>query len=259
MTLRDRVVLITGASEGIGAACARAFRARGSRLALNARSAEKLSRVASDGDLILAEDVTESSTPRKLIDRTLASFGRLDVVVNNAGSGLYGPASGVSLTAANSVFALNFFAPLAIIQAAEPHMRAQRSGAIINIGSVAGEVVLPWMPLYCASKSALGVLSASLRTELKVHNIHVMHVCPGYVLTDFQAHSLGSPPQSVVEGKKIAITPNRCAQDILRGLDRGARTVVTPSWASLLIAAHRVAPALVQWQLNRMNAAGERP
>jgi short-subunit dehydrogenase len=258
-TFRDRVVLITGASEGIGAACARAFRARGARLALNSRSADKLSRVAASGELVLPFNISEDSAARKVIEGTLAKFGRIDIVVNNAGAGLYGPAAKTSLSDARSLFELNLFAPMALIQAVLPHMQAQRSGTIVNVGSVAGDVLLPWMPFYSASKSALAILSDSLRVELKTFNIHVMHVRPGYVLTGFQAHALGQAPGRVVDRKNLAITPERCAADILHGLERRARTVTTPRWTGLLIAANRFMPSIVQARMNRMSDAAEHP
>ena len=255
MKLRDRVVLITGASEGIGAACAQSFRIRGARLALNGRSREKLSQVAQPTDLVLPGDLTDASTPADVIDQTIAHFGRIDVLVNNAGSGMYGPAAEAPLATSRALFDLNFFAPLAAIHAAVPYMRAQGQGMIINVGSVAGEVTLPWMPIYSASKSALGALSASLRTELKPFNIHVLHVNPGYVRTGFQEHAIGTPPERVADGKKIAISPERCAEAIARGVETQAREVITPAWAHWLIRANRVFPAIVESRLRAMAGA----
>ena len=251
-------MLITGASEGIGAACVRAFRARGARLALNGRSAEKLARVAGPQDLILAADVTRPDAAQSLIDRTVAHFGRIDIVINNAGHGIYWPIAASPEREIRAMFDLNFFAPLAISQAVIPVMRKHGSGSIVNIGSIAGNVALPWMPLYSTSKSALAALTASLRMELAPDGIHVMLVCPGYVLTRFHENSFGMPPPpKVIAGKRFAITPEQCAHAVVSGLERRARIVVTPRWSWFLIALHHLVPRAVESHLMQLNHSSE--
>ena len=137
-------------------------------------------------------------------------------------------------------------------------MRERRSGSIVNIGSVAGHVALPWMPLYSASKSALAALTDGLRMELEADRLHVMLVSPGYVLTAFQKHAFGlAPPRRVVNAKSFAISPDRCARDIVRGLRGRARIVVTPRWGWFMIALHGLAPGRVEARLMRMNQPEE--
>ncbi len=251
-------MLITGASEGIGAACARALRAAGARLALNGRSREKLSSAAGLEDLILPGDLTGPGTPQALIDRTLARFGRLDILINNAGHGVYRAAASGPDPETRALFDLNFFAPLALAQAAIPVFRKQRSGMIVNVGSIAGDVPLPWMPLYSASKAALASLTRSLRTELAPDGIAVLLVSPGYVLTDFHQHSFGlPPPPRVVAGKRFAITPDQCAAAILAGISRRSRSVITPPWGSFFIALHRLFPTAVEAHLMQLNQSAE--
>jgi short-subunit dehydrogenase len=153
-----------------------------------------------------------------------------------------------------ALFELNFFAPLFLAQAAIPQMRKQRGGIIVNIGSIAGRVALPWMPLYSASKSALGALTEGLRMELAQDGIHAMLVCPGYIVTGFQDHAPGpQPPQKVVEGKRFAISPEQCAADIVRGIQRRARTVITPGWGRLMVGLHSIAPGMLEARLRRIN------
>lgn len=258
MRVAESVVLVTGASEGIGAACVRELRLRGARLSLNSRSEKKLARVAQPDDLITAADLTAPDTPRLLIQRTVERFGRVDVVINNAGHGIYWPVAASPEQETRALFDLNFFAPLALSQAVIPYMRRQRSGTIVNVGSIAGHVALPWMPLYSASKSALGALTESLRMELKCDGIHVMLVSPGYVLTDFQSHSLGlTPPAKVVDEKRFAISPAQCARDIVSGIERRARLVVTPRWGWFMIGMHRLMPRLVEAHLMQLNHSPE--
>ena len=249
MQLDGKVVLITGASEGIGAACAEVFRNRGCKLALVSRSEAKLRKIARPGDLIIPADVTNSGNRRDLVAATIERFGRIDVLINNAGAGLYAPAHLAPFSEARSLWELNFFAPLELIQLVAPHMKGQRSGAIVNVGSIAGKVTLPWFTLYSASKYALGSLTDGLRMELRSDGIQCMTVCPGYVQTNFQKNVLhGSPPEMVGAAKRWAITPAKCASDIAGGLERNARTVVTPAAGWLFVLAARLFPGIMDRQ-----------
>ena len=250
MRIDGKAVLITGASEGIGAACAAAFRKRGARLSLIARSAQKLRAVGGPDALITPGDLTVPEIRQAAVAATLDRFGSIDILVNNAGMGLYDPAWSAPLSDARSLFELNFFAPLALTQLVVPHMRARSSGVIVNVSSVAGKVTLPWLTLYSASKYALGSLTDGLRMELRKDGIHTMTVCPNYVKTKFQDHALGGqPPAGIARRKQFAITPERCADAIVRGVERGARTVMAPRYGWMFVLAERLFPSLVDAQL----------
>jgi short-subunit dehydrogenase len=253
MKIDGKVVLITGASQGIGAACAREFRSRGARLSLTARSEDKLKETADADAVVTAGDITNASVRNRVVERTVERFGRIDILINNAGIGLYAPAWKAPLDEAHAMFELNFFAPLAMIQLVTPHMRERRSGMIVNIGSIAGKVTLPWFTLYSATKFALGALTDGLRMELAGDGIRTMVVCPGYVKTDFQAHALvGQAPDRLLKGRKFAITPEQCAEAVARGVERDARTVVTPRSGWALIALQRLFPTLVERQMTKI-------
>jgi short-subunit dehydrogenase len=250
MQIDGKVVLITGASEGIGAACARAFQKRGARLSLIARSQEKLQAAGGPDALITAGDLMLPEVRQSAITRTMERFGTVDILVNNAGMGLYAPAWDTPLADARHLFELNFFAPLAMSQLVVPHMRKRREGMLVNISSVAGKVTLPWFTLYSASKFALGSLTDGLRMELARDGVRTMTVCPGYVQTDFQRHALGGgPPRKIARRKQSAITAEQCAEAIARGVERGARTVMAPKSGWLLALAERLFPSLVDAQL----------
>jgi len=149
---------------------------------------------------------------------------------------------------------LNFFSALALTQLVVPRMRARRSGMIVNVGSIAGKATLPWMTLYSVSKYALGAFTEGLRMELMRDGIRTLIVCPGYVKTGFQEHARGGqPPESVIRGKRFAITAAECAAAIRRGVERDARTVVAPRAAWLLVAAMRLFPAFVESRLASLN------
>ena len=200
--------------------------------------------------LVTAGDVTLPEARQAAVERTLDRFGAVDILINNAGMGLYAPAWDTPLEDARRLFELNFFAPLALTQLVAPHMRERRSGVIVNVSSVAGKVTLPWLTLYSASKYALCSLTDGLRMELKKDGIHTIGVCPGYVKTGFQDHALGGdPPAKIARSKQFAITPEQCAEAIARGVERGARTVMAPKTGWLLVLAERLFPSLVDAQL----------
>jgi short-subunit dehydrogenase len=253
MRIQGQVALITGASQGIGAACAKVLATRGARLALNARSREKLEEAMPPGALPVPGDLMKTDDRRSIVEKTVAHYGRIDILLNNAGIGLYAPAWRTDLQNARHMFELNFFAALEMTQLVVPLMRSQRSGMIVNVGSIAGKMTLPWFTLYSASKYAIGSLSDGLRMELKADGIHVMLVCPGYVKTGFQQHVLtGSTPPAIDRNRRFAITAERCAEDIAGGIERDARTVVTPRIGWALIALERLFPSIVDSRLERI-------
>lgn len=254
MTIAGKVVLITGASQGIGAACAAEFARAGARLSLAARNESALRLNAPAGALLTTGDLTDPAHRAGLVDRTIAQFGAIDVLINNAGAGLYGPSWQLPLDQTRAAFELNFFAPLALAQLAVPHMRARRSGMIVNVGSIAGKMTLPWMTIYSATKYALGAWTEGLRMELRRDGIRTMVVCPGYVRTAFQKNVIaGQPPQGIRNARNLAIDAAECARAIRRGVERNARTIVTPATGWLVIAAMRLLPGIVENQMAKIN------
>jgi short-subunit dehydrogenase len=195
----------------------------------------------------------ESSDRRRIAEGTLAHFGRIDVLINNAGVGLYAPAYEAPMDQVRAMFELNFFAALEMAQLAGVAMRERRSGTIVNVSSIAGLVTLPWFTLYSASKYAVCSLTDGLRMELRPFGIHAMAVCPGYVRTGFQAHVLaGHAPGGLASTRdRFAITAEQCAEAIARGVERNARTVVTPRVGWLMVAGARLLPWLVDAQMER--------
>jgi short-subunit dehydrogenase len=255
MQIENKVVLITGASEGIGAACVAEFRERGAHVSITARSEDKLRAVAGAEALITPGDITSPDTRRRIVEATIQRFGRVDILINNAGAGLYSPAWSAPEDKARALFELNLFAPLAMVQLVAPHMRRQRSGVIVNVGSIAGRMTLPWFTLYSVSKYAIGSLTDGLRMELKRDGVHAITVCPGYVDTRFQSNILGGRvPPGIARSRRFTITAGQCAKAIAQGVERNARTVVTPRSGWLLIALARIFPGVVNAQLEKIYA-----
>ena len=253
MKLDGKVVLITGASQGIGKACAAEFARAGARLSLSGRDEKRLHDAARDA-LITAGDITKEETRRLLVERTLERYGAIDVLINNAGVGSYLPSWDTPLEEARALMELNFFAVLGLTQMVAVHMRQRHSGMIVNVGSIAGKMTLPWMTLYSASKSAISTLTEGARMELLRDGVRTMLVCPGYVKTDFQQNVLaGKAPEKVVRGRRMAITAAECAAAIRRGVERDARTVMAPRGGWLLVAAMRLFPGVVERRMAQLN------
>jgi short-subunit dehydrogenase len=254
MRIDGKIVLITGASEGVGAACAKEFAASGAKLSLTARSEEGLRRAGGESALVTAGDLTDEETRRRVVERTIERFGAIDILINNAGVGIYQPSWEMPMAEARYLMELNFFAPLGMTQLVVPQMRARKTGMIVNVGSIGGKTVLPWMTIYSVTKYALGALTEGQRMELMRDGVRTMIVCPGYVKTGFQKNvRAGQTPQKVKDARRHAITPEECAEAIRRGVERDARTVVTPRSGWLLVLAMRLFPALVESRMAQIN------
>ncbi len=245
------VVIITGASDGIGAQLAAQLRRKGARLVLAARSEVKLRAVAGPDDLVVAGDLTVDAVREAVVGRAIARFGRLDALINNAGRGSYYSPSLAPLDDARSLFELNFFAPLHLSQLATPHLCLSK-GTLVNVGSIASQISLPWLPIYSASKFALASLTSTQRMELRRHGVNVMAVFPGYVDTQFQAHAAGSsPPAAVVKGKRFAVTAEQCAAAIIEGMEGRRQLVVTPKIGWPLVWLSRWFPGFIEKRMER--------
>jgi len=253
MQIGGSVVLVTGASEGIGAACAREFRRRGAKLARVARSDEKLRQVAAADDLVIVGDLTDEAVRRRAVAETEARFGRIDVLVNNAGVGLYAPAWQAPMDQVRRMYELNVFALLEMTQRVVPGMKARGTGTVVNVSSIGGKVPLAWFTAYSGTKFAVSAMTAGLRMELKQYGVHVMDVCPGYVKTGFQQNTLaGEAPAQLWRARRFSITAEECARALADGVERSKRTVVTPALGRLLMASLAVAPGMVEHFMERM-------
>jgi short-subunit dehydrogenase len=217
---------------------------------LAARSAEKLARAAGSDGLALPGDLLERAARERAVEATLSRFGRIDVLVNNAGVGLYAPSWKAPLDEVRRMFELNLFAAIEMAQLTAPGMMARREGTIVNVSSIAGKVPLPWFTLYSSTKFAVSALTEGLRMELRAHGVHCLLVCPGYVRTGFQQNALaGTPPERLWRMRKFAITPEQCAEALVRGVERGKRTVVVPRLGWGLMLARAIFPRLIDARL----------
>lgn len=184
------VALITGCSSGFGLLTALELARRGDTVFATMRNLAKsanLERQAEKEDLqihLVQLDVTDDASVRSAVARVLADAGRIDVAINNAGIGILGAVEDVDDDEARSCFDTNVFGVVRVVRAVLPAMRAQRSGTIINVSSIATEMVPPFLSLYTASKAALEVLTESLRDEVQPFGVRVAIVSPGFFRTD---------------------------------------------------------------------------
>jgi NADP-dependent 3-hydroxy acid dehydrogenase YdfG len=186
--IKDKVVVITGASSGLGEATARRLAGHGAKLVLGARRLERLQALASElslgNDAAVRTDVTQCAQVKHLVDHAVRSHGRIDVIINNAGLMPHSPFERGKVQDWERMIDVNLKGVLYGIAAVLPRMKAQRSGHIINVSSVAGHVVRPGSAVYAATKTAVRVISEGLRQEVKPYNIRTTVISPGAVATE---------------------------------------------------------------------------
>ena len=185
--IEGKVVVITGASSGLGEATARYLSARGATVVLGARRVERLEELAKELNagggkaLAMATDVTDPDQVQRLVDAAVKTYGRIDVMINNAGLMPHSPLERRKIDDWNRTIDVNLKGVLYGIAAALPYMQKQKSGHIINVSSVAGHKVRPGGAVYSATKTAVRVLSEGLRMEVKPWNIRTTVISPGAV------------------------------------------------------------------------------
>lgn len=181
----SNVALVTGASSGIGRATALELLRTGYTVYGTARNIESLDAVQAAGGNVLAMDVTKEHDVARAVETIAEAHGRIDVLVNNAGYGLYGAAEDVPIEDARYQFEVNLFGPARLTQLVLPYMRAQHGGTIVNVSSMGGQITFPLGAWYHASKHALEAYSDALRMEVAPFGIRVVIVQPGLIKTEF--------------------------------------------------------------------------
>jgi 3-oxoacyl-[acyl-carrier protein] reductase len=207
--LDGKIALITGGSKGIGLAIARSLGRLGAKLSLCARHADKLETAATELQnegakvMVTAADVTRASDIGKLVQKTEQSFGAIDVLVNNAGIGYFGPFQGAAEAEWDAVLDTNLKSVFLLSKAVAPGMIERRAGHIINIASLAGKNAFAGGGIYCASKWGLLGLTECMAEDLRQYGIRVSAICPGSVATDFSPHA-GKDVRKMLQAEDIA-------------------------------------------------------
>ena len=221
--VKGKVIVITGASSGLGEAAARHLSAQGASLALGARRAGRIEALAAEltagggKALAVTTDVTHSDQVKRLVDTAVERYGHVDVMINNAGLMPHSPLERLKLDDWNRMIDVNVKGVLYGIAAALPHMIQRKSGHIVNVASVAGHVVRPGSAVYSATKTAVRVISEGLRQEVKPHNIRTTVISPGAVASEL--------PDSITE-QDIAADVHKFYEDLAIPADSFARAVI---------------------------------
>ncbi len=239
MQIRDRVVIITGASGGIGQAAARLLARKGARLALVARSKTKLKALSRElpGSIAVPADMARPAEVRRMVEKIKHHFGRIDILINNAGQGYDAPVEKIRLKNFRHIFELDVVGPVVAMQKVIPVMRRQKQGLIMNISSGTALMYLPNMSPYSSLKRAIAAISLTARQELKEDGIQVCVVYPYITLTDFEENTLKDVEE---EGEWDADQEDETfhppdsaeylAQRILEGIQSGEAEIYAHDW-----------------------------
>jgi NAD(P)-dependent dehydrogenase (short-subunit alcohol dehydrogenase family) len=267
--LRGKVVLITGGGRGLGLTLAREFARQGARVVICARDPDELERARQDlerrGAEVLAIpcDVTEQTQVHAMARIVEERWGRVDVLVNNAGVIEVGPIDTITREDYEEAMRAHFWGPLNTIEAFVPMMRARREGRVVNISSVGGKISVPHLLPYCASKFALTGLSEGLRAELAQDNVLVTTVCPGLMRT-------GSPRNAYFKGQHraeyawfsisdsmplLSTSAEHAARSIVEGCRNGEPEVVFPLLTQVAVKLHGLFPGATAEVLSLVNRA----
>lgn len=240
MDIRDKVVLITGASSGIGRAAAELFAAQGAKVALAARSADRLAELAErlPGALAVPTDMLDEAAVAQMVRTTQEHYGRIDVLVNNAGRGMHVPVLEARLADYRQLLELNLVSVLGAMQQVAPVMQAGGGGSIVNISSGTTKGLFPGLAPYSSTKHALNNLSLIARTELAPLGITVSVVYPGMTDTEFGHNLVGAAPERAAAYRR-GDSAQSVAELIVRAVTTGEAEVYAASVQARMDAAQR--------------------
>ena len=257
-SIKDKVAIVTGGSRGLGLEITRQICRRGGHVAILARNAEELARAqaelaASGGDVLPVQcDLLDAGQIQSAIEQTLKRFGKIDILINNAGIIEVGPLAHLKMEDFDRAMRLHFWAPYILTTQIVPHMRRNGGGRIVNISSIGGKVAVPHMAAYSASKFALTGFSDAIRTELSQDNIHVTTVNPGMMRTGSQGHAkfkgdhLAEYKWFAISSKLpfASISAERAARKIVAACQKGRPALIMPCSTYLLVVASALFPNL---------------
>jgi len=255
MQISDRTAIITGASSGIGQATARVLAGERANLVLASRNREKLEALALDlvslpgRTLVVPTDVTDRLGVEALVRKTAEEFGSVDILINNAGLGLFAPIAGGNPENMRRLFEVNFWGAVNCIQAAVPYMQAQRSGHIVNVASIAAKVAPPYMGMYSATKFALSAVSDALRSELAASGIGVSTIYPGLTSTSFMENMTQELEVPAIPPVARFVDAGVVGRRISQAIRFNLRDAYISPEDVAAVAINTIAPQLVDWTM----------
>lgn len=235
MKIEKKVVIVTGASSGIGRALAKLLSAKGAKVALVARSKEKLEALSKElpQSLAIPADMTARADIEKAVSKTTDRFGGVDILINNAGRGYDAPVEKIDLDTFRSILELNVLGPVTAMQLVIPIMRSRGGGMIVNVTSGTALMYLPNMSPYSSSKRALAGITLTAREELKKDNIKVSVVYPFITDTDFEKNTIKDLPDEENEEINERFRPDTAeyiAQRICEGIEKEEAEIFAHDW-----------------------------
>lgn len=240
-SLENKVVVVTGASSGIGKALAMDALARGAKVAVCARNKENLDQaypgVATTQVFKYQLDVTDQDACNDFVAQTIQAFGRIDVLLNNAGMSMRALFEDLDVSVLKSLMDVNFWGTVYMTKAALPQIK-QNKGIILGVSSIAGYRGLPGRTGYSCSKFAMQGFMEALRTELLRTGVHVMWVCPGYTTSNIRNTALGEKGESLKEtnmDENKMMSPEECAAIIMNGIEKRKRTIIMTTQGKLTV------------------------
>ena len=257
MDPRGKVVVITGASMGIGEALARAFAQQDCKVVLSSRDPARLEsarvRVGPpDRTSAITCDVRNREEIDRLLSLTLHNFGRVDIWVNNAGFGLQDSVANMDMRACRDMFDTNLFGMIECMQAVIPVMKGQGTGMIINVSSVAGHIPLPYSAAYSATKFAMNAIGKGAAMELRGSGVQMMTVCPGTIATNFMENSVKGKDRLRLGGaNRRGISAERVAKAVIRACRTEKREVIVPWQHHISVKFYQLFPSLVESVMSR--------
>jgi len=250
---KDKVVIVTGASSGIGEAIAREFAMNGSKVALAARPESRLSRIAEEINCLggnafsVRTDVTNENECKNLIDKTIEKYGSIDILINNAGLSMRASFIDVDVRVLHRLMNVNFWGTVYCTKFALPYL-INRKGSLVGISSVAGFHGLPGRTGYSASKFAVHGFLETIRIENLKNGLHVMIIAPGFTSTDIRKHALtanGLEQGESPRDEKVLMSPEYVAKWVLKGIKRKKRNKLL-TWDGRLTALfQRILPEVI--------------
>ncbi len=259
--MKGKVVIITGASSGIGEACAIAFSKQNYNVVIAARSMDKLNAVKQTLEQFGAEvlavqcDVSLKEDCERLVKETIAKFNRIDVLINNAGISMRALFNDMDVEVLEKVMAINFFGTVYCTKYALPYI-LKNKGSVVGVSSIAGYLGLPARTGYSASKYAMQGFLDALRTENLRTGLHVMVACPGFTASNIRNTALsadGSAQGETPRDEAKMMTAEEVANEILNGVNKRKRTLVLTSEGKLAVFMSKLFPKFVEKQVyNKM-------
>lgn len=262
LSFKNKVVWVTGASSGIGEMLVRHLAEKGARVILSARRVEPMQAIVEDmklpekNYLILPLDLEQPNSIENCVQKAVELFGSVDVLINNAGIAHKSLVEETQESVDKSVMEINFFGPLALTKALLPVMKKQGGGVVVAVSSILGEIGLPLVATYAASKHAVNGYFKSLRYEVEKYNIKVCLIEPGFIKTDITKKSLtgsGEVFNQDSQAQQKGMDASKCALKILRAIEKEKNFAYVGGLETKMPLFELLFPRLFYWLMKKMH------